>query len=147
MYLDLRERLIPLGLGLRSVQLDPRGAWLLTLQNGIDIRLGRRNIDDRADLFLGVVAGIVSDREADTKNRVRTTAVFSVAATTGMLAVVCAGLALVLVPTVGPVWSLTAFVPLALHLASFTISTAWWLSRVYFGVTLIVALGGFSGSP
>ena len=65
MYLDVRERLIPIGLNLRSVNLDARGAWQLTLQDGIAIRLGRRNIDERADLFLQVVANIVSNREAD----------------------------------------------------------------------------------
>ncbi len=65
MYLDIRKRLIPLGLNLRSVNLDARGAWQLTLQDGIDIRLGRRNIDERTDLFLTVVANIVSNREAD----------------------------------------------------------------------------------
>ncbi len=107
----------------------------------------------RICLLVGVMTSVthifqmLSDREVDTKNRVKTTAVFSVAATTGMLAVVCAALALGLVPALGPVWSLTAFVPLALHLASLTTTTAWWLSRIYFGVTLIVALGGFRGSP
>ncbi len=65
MYLDVRERLIPIGLNLRSVNLDARGAWQLTLQDGIGIRLGRRNVDERADLFLQVVANIVSNREAD----------------------------------------------------------------------------------
>jgi len=65
MYLDVRDRLIPIGLDLRSVNLDARGAWQLVLQDGIDIRLGRRNIDERADLFLQVVANIVSNREAE----------------------------------------------------------------------------------
>lgn len=107
----------------------------------------------RICLLVGVMTSvthifqILSDREADTKNRVRTTAVFSAAATTGSLAVVCAALGLGLVSALGPVWSLTAFVPLVLHLASLTTNTAWWLSRIYFGVTLIVALGGFHGVP
>ena len=65
MYLDVRERLIPIGLNLRRVNLDARGAWQLTLQDGIAIRLGRRNIQERKDLFLQVVANIVSNREAD----------------------------------------------------------------------------------
>jgi len=65
MYLNIRERLIPLGLDLRSVNLDARGAWQLTLQDGIEIRLGRRNVDKRADLFLSVVANMVSNREGD----------------------------------------------------------------------------------
>jgi len=65
MYLDIRERLIPVGLDLRRVNLDARGAWQLTLQDGIEIRLGRRNVEDRADLFLAVVANMVSNREGD----------------------------------------------------------------------------------
>ena len=65
MYLEVRERLIPLGLNLRAVDLDARGAWQLTLQDGIDIRLGRRDIEERTDLFLVVVADMVSSREAD----------------------------------------------------------------------------------
>ena len=41
-YLAVREALIPLGLDLRRVHLDPRGSWEMTLTNGVDIRLGRR---------------------------------------------------------------------------------------------------------
>ena len=64
-YLDMRDRLIPSGLDLRAVTLDPRGAWLLTLANGIEVRLGRRDVDARADLFLDVAADIVASREAE----------------------------------------------------------------------------------
>ena len=64
-YLDVRERLIPVGLDLRSVNLDARGSWQLTLQDGIEIRLGRRNIEDRKNLFLVVVANVVSSRESE----------------------------------------------------------------------------------
>ena len=34
-YLAVREQLIPVGLDLRSVHLDARGSWLMTLGNGI----------------------------------------------------------------------------------------------------------------
>ncbi len=64
-YLDMREKLIPSGLDLRQVRLDARGAWELALSNGIDIRLGRRDVDARAQLFLDVAANIVSSREAE----------------------------------------------------------------------------------
>ena len=43
-YLDVRERLIPVGLDLRSIDLDARGAWQMTLSNGIEVRLGRSRI-------------------------------------------------------------------------------------------------------
>ena len=61
-YLDVRERLIPLGLDLRSVHLDQRRAWKMTLQNGVKIRLGRRDITGRTELFLDIVADIIMAR-------------------------------------------------------------------------------------
>jgi cell division protein FtsQ len=64
-YLDVRDRLIPLGLDLRRVHLDARGAWEMTLQNGVEIRLGRREIEDRTELFLDIVADIITSRAAD----------------------------------------------------------------------------------
>ena len=64
-YLEVRERLIPVGLDVREVRLDPRGAWDMTLQNGVEVRLGRRDIDTRTDLFLDVAADIITSRAAD----------------------------------------------------------------------------------
>jgi cell division protein FtsQ len=64
-YLGIREQLIPLGLDVRSVELDERGAWELTLANGVEVRLGRRDVEARTDLFLAVVADIITGRAAD----------------------------------------------------------------------------------
>jgi len=64
-YLELRDQLIPMGLDLRRVDMDARGAWEITLQNGVAIRLGRRHVGERIDLFLNVVANLVSSREAE----------------------------------------------------------------------------------
>ncbi len=64
-YLTVREQLIPLGLNVRRLQVDARGAWDMTLSNGIDIRLGRKDVEDRTHLFLSVVADIVSSRETE----------------------------------------------------------------------------------
>jgi cell division protein FtsQ len=64
-YLAVREQLIPLGLDVRRVQLDARGAWDMTLTNGVDIRLGRRDVDERTSLFLDVVANIITGRAAE----------------------------------------------------------------------------------
>ncbi len=64
-YLELRERLIPMGLDLRSIELDPRGAWQVGLTNGVEIRLGRRDVDARADLFIDVVADVITSRAAE----------------------------------------------------------------------------------
>ena len=64
-YLEVRDRLIPVGLDLRRVHLDPRGAWDMTLQNGVEVRLGRRDVDERTNLFLDIVADIITGRAAD----------------------------------------------------------------------------------
>jgi len=64
-YLLMREKLIPFGLDLRQVHVDARGAWQMKLGNGVDIRLGRRDVDSRAQLFLDVAANIISSREAE----------------------------------------------------------------------------------
>ena len=64
-YLAVRDRLIPVGLDLSRVHLDPRGAWEMTLRNGVEIRLGRREIEDRTELFLDIVADIITSRAAD----------------------------------------------------------------------------------
>lgn len=64
-YLAVREQLIPLGLDVRRVHLDARGAWDMTLGNGVDIRLGRRDVEERTRLFLDVVANIITGRAAD----------------------------------------------------------------------------------
>lgn len=64
-YLDVRDQLIPVGLDLRRVHLDARGSWEMTLANGIEVRLGRRDVPERTSLFLDVVADIITGRAAD----------------------------------------------------------------------------------
>jgi cell division protein FtsQ len=64
-YLSVREQLIPVGLDLRRVNLDARGSWEMTLHNGIEVRLGRRDVAARTELFLDVVADIITGRAAD----------------------------------------------------------------------------------
>ena len=64
-YLDVRDQLIPLGLDLRRVHLDARGSWKMTLTNGIEVRLGRRDVAERTGLFLDVVANIITGRASD----------------------------------------------------------------------------------
>ena len=64
-YLDVRERLIPVGLDLRRVHLDARGAWDMTLQNGVEVRIGRREVNARTDLFLDIVADIITGRATE----------------------------------------------------------------------------------
>ncbi|MDZ7645144.1 MAG: cell division protein FtsQ/DivIB [Woeseiaceae bacterium] len=64
-YLAIREQLIPRGLDVRSLTLDARGAWDMTLQNGIAIRLGKRDIEARTALLLDVVVDLVMRRAAE----------------------------------------------------------------------------------
>lgn len=64
-YLAVRDRLIPIGLDVKSVSLDARGAWQMILSNGIAIRLGRRDVDRRTDLFVGIVADVITGRARD----------------------------------------------------------------------------------
>jgi cell division protein FtsQ len=59
-YLTVRDQLIPVGLDLRRVNLDARGSWEMTLNNGIEVRLGRRNVVERTDLFLDIVTDIIT---------------------------------------------------------------------------------------
>lgn len=59
-YLTVRDQLIPAGLDLRRVHLDARGSWEMTLNNGIEVRLGRRNVSERTDLLLDVVTDIIT---------------------------------------------------------------------------------------
>jgi cell division protein FtsQ len=37
----------------------------MTLHNGVNVRLGRRNVDERTDLFLDIVADIITGRAAE----------------------------------------------------------------------------------
>jgi cell division protein FtsQ len=64
-YLSVREQLIPVGLDVRRVHLDARGSWEMTLGNGIEVRLGRKAVADRTDLFLDIVTDIITGRAKD----------------------------------------------------------------------------------
>ncbi len=50
-YLAAQPRLEQGGLRLMRLTLDERGAWDLTLDNGIRLRFGRSRVDDGVDLF------------------------------------------------------------------------------------------------
>ncbi|MEM1438934.1 MAG: cell division protein FtsQ/DivIB [Pseudomonadota bacterium] len=63
-YLALRGPLIEAGLGLSAVTLSERGAWKVVLGNGIEVRLGRQQTDDRVDRFLSVAAPVVARHES-----------------------------------------------------------------------------------
>jgi cell division protein FtsQ len=62
LYAAYQARLLPLGMRIAGVMLDPRGAWRVQLTNGVELRLGRDATDARMDRFLRAAAPVVSAR-------------------------------------------------------------------------------------
>jgi cell division protein FtsQ len=60
-YLAVRGKLAEADLALEKLELDERGAWRLVLGGGQEIRLGRRDIDERLYRFFDVVAPALAD--------------------------------------------------------------------------------------
>lgn len=63
--LAAQKRLEQGGLRLVRMSLDERGAWDITFDNGISLRLGREDVDERFERFLAAAAGIVLARAAE----------------------------------------------------------------------------------
>jgi cell division protein FtsQ len=64
-YLATQGRLTEAGLRLVALGLDARGAVTLRLDNGVEVRLGRQQIDARFDRFMLAASKLVSQRAAD----------------------------------------------------------------------------------
>jgi cell division protein FtsQ len=64
-YLSAQGRLIEAGMRLAALDLDARGAWQLELANGVSVRLGRRQVDERLDRFIQSALPLMSGRSAD----------------------------------------------------------------------------------
>ena len=64
-YLAVQGRLIQAGLRLTAMRLDARGAWEFDLSNGVTVRLGRRQIDERFDKFIDAALKLVTQRGDD----------------------------------------------------------------------------------
>jgi cell division protein FtsQ len=64
-YLAVQGRIVEAGLRLNSLKLDARGAWELELSNGVTVRFGRRQVDERFTRFLAVALRMISQRAAD----------------------------------------------------------------------------------
>jgi cell division protein FtsQ len=47
------------------LRLDERGAWELSLDNGVALRLGRSKMDERFERFMGTAARVVTARAAE----------------------------------------------------------------------------------
>ena len=61
-YLSAQGRLIAAGTRLNALQLDARGAWNLQLASGIEVRLGRREVEQRLDRFIQTALPVMSPR-------------------------------------------------------------------------------------
>jgi len=64
-YLAIKRRLTQASLAVTALRLDPRGAWQLDLANGITVRLGRSQVDERFEKFMSAALGIVEHRAGD----------------------------------------------------------------------------------
>jgi cell division protein FtsQ len=64
-YLAAEGRLAQAGLRLTALRLDARGAWEFDLANGVTVRLGRRQVDERFEKFMNTALKLVSQRGED----------------------------------------------------------------------------------
>ena len=64
-YLGAQGRLQQAGLRLTAMRLDARGAWEMDLANGVTVRLGRRQVDERFDKFITAALKLVTQRGDD----------------------------------------------------------------------------------
>ena len=64
-YLGMRDPLLAAGLRIRELHLDARGAWRIQLDNGLEVRLGRRDTELRLQRFVALVTPLVTDRFAE----------------------------------------------------------------------------------
>ena len=55
-------RLLEAGLRITALRLDARGAWEFDLANGVTVRLGRRQVDERFEHFMNTASQVVSQR-------------------------------------------------------------------------------------
>jgi cell division protein FtsQ len=64
-YLGSQGRLTEVGMRMTTLELDARGAWNLTLDNGVVVRLGRERMDERFERFMQAAAKLVNQRATD----------------------------------------------------------------------------------
>jgi cell division protein FtsQ len=61
-YLGAAGRLTQAGLRMTALRLDARGAWEFDLSNGVTVRLGRRQVDERFEKFMSAALKLVTER-------------------------------------------------------------------------------------
>jgi cell division protein FtsQ len=64
-YLAAQGRVVEAGMRLTAIGLDARGAWDLTLDNGVRVRLGRLRYEERFERFASAALRLVAQRATD----------------------------------------------------------------------------------
>lgn len=64
-YFAIQGRLVEAGMRITALELDARGAWQIDLDNGVQVRLGRRQVDERFERFVAAALRLVSQRAID----------------------------------------------------------------------------------
>jgi cell division protein FtsQ len=64
-YLAAQGRLVEAGMHLTALRLDERGAWELDLADGITVRLGSREVDERFERFMITAIKLIAQRADD----------------------------------------------------------------------------------
>jgi cell division protein FtsQ len=64
-YLAAEGRLLQAGVRMTALRLDARGAWEFDLANGVTVRLGRRQVDERFEKFMTTALKLVTQRGED----------------------------------------------------------------------------------
>jgi cell division protein FtsQ len=65
LYIEAQGRLLEAGLRLTGVRLDERGAWQLQLGDGLQVRLGRQDVQERLERFIRLASPMVAKRVAE----------------------------------------------------------------------------------
>lgn len=64
-YLAAQGRLVEAGMRLTALRLDARGAWEFDLDNGVTVRLGRKQVDERFETFMATALKVVARKATD----------------------------------------------------------------------------------
>jgi cell division protein FtsQ len=64
-YLAAQGRLLEVGMRIAAVRLDARGAWEIDLDNGVTVRLGRRDVDERLERFMHTGSAVIARRAGE----------------------------------------------------------------------------------
>lgn len=61
-YLAAQGQMLEAGMRIAAMRLDERGAWELDLDNGLTVRLGRSQVDERLQRFIHTASAVVARR-------------------------------------------------------------------------------------